>query len=122
MIRRFRTTTYLQSSYWLAAIAVGVAAVLYAKLIGAIQGIYFESFVKHPYLQSIATPFLFLFSSALVVKLAPQAKGSGIPQILQAIELSQKSEPREYADLVSIKTALSSAPSSASPYSENWLN
>src|SRR4051812_40823965 len=103
-MRRLRSATYLQFSYWLAAVAVGIAAVLYAKLIGIVQGIYFQGFENHPYLVSAITPLIFVASTALVVKLAPQAKGSGIPQVLEAIELSQKTTPQAYAELVSIKT------------------
>ncbi|MEO7161298.1 MAG: chloride channel protein [Bdellovibrionia bacterium] len=105
-MRRFRSTTYLQFSYWFAAVAVGIAAVLYAKLIGVVQDFYFQWFGTHPYLVSIATPFIFLGATAFVVKLAPQARGSGIPQVLEAIELSQKSEVNGYGDLVSIRTAV----------------
>jgi len=104
-MKRLRPIGYLQVSYWLAAVGVGLAAVLYAKLIGLFQGLYFLGFEKHPYLLSSITPLIFLGATALVVKLAPQSKGSGIPQVLQAIEFSQTSEPSQYADLISVKTA-----------------
>ena len=83
-----RQMTYLHLAIWSAAILVGAAAVLYAKLIAWSQEIYFHGFSAHPYLLSLATPLLFILATGLVKVFAIEAKGSGIPQVLEAIELA----------------------------------
>lgn len=104
-----RTSPIQHLSYLLTAIAVGGVAVYFAKLISFLQSFYFQSFRDHPWILSALSPLLFVLASGLVVKLAPQAKGSGIPQVLQAIDESQ-SRAQKYAslnsDLVSMKTAV----------------
>jgi len=102
-----RTKTYIQLSFWIAATLVGVIAVLYAKLIALFQSKYFFYYNLHPYLVSICTPFLFMIATFWVIQIAPHAKGSGIPQVLEAIELEGNKKFTSYASgLVSIKTAI----------------
>ena len=103
-----RQTTYLHVAIWSAAALVGIAAVSYAKLIAWAQKCYFEIFVIHPYFLSFSTPFLFVLATWLVQKFAPEAKGSGIPQVLEAIEIAN--HPNNHQEtwnhsLVSLKTA-----------------
>lgn len=57
---------------------------------------------------SSLTPLLFIAATALVKILAPDAKGSGIPQVLEAITLAESPSQRQTAwesGLISIKTA-----------------
>lgn len=111
-----KTRTLQHGSVWVAAIIVGISAVLYAKLIAWAQGIYFDWFLSHPFFLSVGTPIGFCLATFLVRRFAPDAKGSGIPQVLQAIELSKvpNSPQAEQAnhlkdvwrtDLVSLRTA-----------------
>ncbi len=109
-----RTRTLLHASVWIAAIIVGISAVLYAKVIAWTQRVYLDCFQSQPFLLSIVTPVGFLFASFLVRKFAPEAKGSGIPQVLQAIELSKESSCAKgkatnkdiwQTELVSLRTA-----------------
>ncbi len=99
--------TYRHASIWIAAILTGVVAVLYAKLISFIQLAYFDRFKESPYLVSAFAPFFFVLAVALVRFLAPHAKGSGIPQVLEAIEDSKASNAGQNwnSSLVSIRTA-----------------
>ena len=90
-MNRIKHTTFLHASVWIAAIFVGVSAVLYAKVIAWTQNFYFEWFQLHPYFISAVTPVGFLLATFLVRRFAPDAKGSGIPQVLEAIEISKKS-------------------------------
>ena len=107
MFHKIRQQSFIQGSFWLAAAIVGSIAVVYARLITGTLNDYFRLFQEHPYLMSIATPFLFVLATFLVVKFAPEAKGSGIPQVLMAISQNKhrQVEPGENS-LVSIKTAL----------------
>lgn len=103
-----KAKSYQHASIWAGAVLVGGAAVVYAKAISKTQNIFFSWFSKAPYLVSIATPFAFLLAAALVRIMAPDAKGSGIPQVLEAIEIG-KTSPRDIkpwlSPLISIRTA-----------------
>lgn len=111
----FAARTYRHSAIWIAAILVGAVAVLYAKLIGLIQNIYFSQFGAHPLLVSLSSPLFFLLATALVRQFAPHAKGSGIPQVLEAIEESRVVEKQHNwsSPLISIRTATIKVISSA---------
>lgn len=99
--------TSMQASLLLAAVVVGLCAYLYAKLISATQDLYYTLFQGHPWLWFLASPLLFVAATWLVVKFAPEAKGSGIPQVLQAIEETSPEKPETLSSpLVSIKTAV----------------
>jgi H+/Cl- antiporter ClcA len=77
---------------WFAAFVTGVVAVIYARLFQ-----FFETggswwFSKKPLLAFIIIPSLFLFASWLVKRFAPGAKGSGIPQLMAALDLANAQE------------------------------
>src|SRR5271163_1972346 len=81
--------TLLHASIWAAAGTAGAIAVLYARLIAWAQSLFTHTFHDHPYLVSLATPVLFLVATGVVQLFAIEAKGSGIPQVLEAIALSR---------------------------------
>lgn len=97
---RAREATWIHVSIWVAAGLVGIIAVFYASLIGAAQAYYLSLFHEHPLITSACTPLLFVVATGLVVRLAPPAKGSGIPQVLEAIE-----DNKWESKLVSLRTA-----------------
>jgi H+/Cl- antiporter ClcA len=102
----FSSTSH-HAAVWIAAIITGIMAVLYARLIGFVQRQYFGHFSGHPLLVSLLAPFFFLGAAALVRCFAPHAKGSGIPQVLEAIEEARAGTgPQNWnSPLVSIRTA-----------------
>jgi H+/Cl- antiporter ClcA len=103
-----RRKTYLQLTVWTAAALVGGAAVLFARLISYVQGWYFHFFTGHPYLVTLATPLLFVGATLIVQRFGPDAKGSGIPQVLEAIDHAndtEEAEPHWMSSLVSLRTA-----------------
>jgi H+/Cl- antiporter ClcA len=107
-MRNLPRKTFLYLSIWAAAGVTGVVAVYYARLIAWAQSVYMHVFQGHPYLVSLSTPVLFLVATAAVHFLAEEAKGSGIPQVLEAITVSQTSKERLdiwVHRLVSIRTA-----------------
>lgn len=94
---------------WTAAACVGVAAVFFARLISFVQNFYFSAFRNHPYLVTIATPLLFVAATLIVEKFGPEASGSGIPQVLQAIDEAGDKNAEDSPwlhPLVSIRTAV----------------
>ena len=105
---QLRNRTYFQITVWTAAALVGGAAVLFARLVGFVQGIYFTLVQGHPYLVTLATPPLFVAATLIVERFAPEARGSGIPQVLEAIDHAQSGErvdPPWLSALVSLRTA-----------------
>jgi H+/Cl- antiporter ClcA len=103
-----RKKTYFQLTIWIAAALVGGAAVLFARLISFSQGVYFDIVHAHPYLVTAATPLLFVAATLIVEKFGPEARGSGIPQVLEAIDHAHDAESQEspwLSSLVSLRTA-----------------
>src|SRR4051812_2511001 len=103
-----KARTYQHASIWAGAILVGCAAAAYAKLISAAQRWFLGNFEQHSYVLTWASPLLFLVAAALVRIIAPDAKGSGIPQVLEAIEAGKADHHSEQPwrlPLVSFRTA-----------------
>ncbi|MDA8429145.1 MAG: chloride channel protein [Geobacteraceae bacterium] len=106
---KFRQRTYLQITIWCAAALVGVTAVLYARLIGVAQDFYFSLVHAYPYWVALGTPALFVAATLVVEKYGPDAKGSGIPQVLEVIDHAHDGDhddPPWRSSLVSIRTAV----------------
>ena len=105
-IYQYRKRTYPHLVVWMAAGFIGACAVGYAKIVAIAQDYYFKRFAEHPYLVAICAPVFFLIATGLVRNFAPQAKGSGIPQVLEAIDLADSGEEAVWgSSLVSLKTA-----------------
>jgi len=105
---QLKNRTFKNASVWIGAALIGLASVLYARLISVTQKYYFDYFHNHELIISCFAPIFFLGATAIVKKIAPDAKGSGIPQVLEAIELTENQNDQESSwttDLVSMKTA-----------------
>ncbi|MBC7693175.1 MAG: chloride channel protein [Methylotenera sp.] len=99
--------TCLHVSVWTGSAIIGISAVFYARLIAFAQAEYFRAFEAHSMLVAALSPLAFLGATALVRLGAPEAKGSGIPQVLQAIELAKNPETRAAAwqsEFISLRT------------------
>lgn len=106
----------LNVSIWISAGLVGLIAVGYNKLIAFFQKVYFSYFHQYEIYVAIAGPLLFVIATWLVKRFAPHAKGSGIPQVLSAIEESKISSEEHHSwdnYLVSLRTAVIKVISSA---------
>lgn len=74
--------------FWIASLATGLLAVLYARLFAlAEKGTAFLIHL-HFWLLFIVTPLCFLTAWWVVRRFAPYARGSGIPQVMASIELA----------------------------------
>jgi H+/Cl- antiporter ClcA len=73
---------------WAAAFAVGFAAVIYAQVFKHLEEFTGSLISTHPYLIYILSPVLFLLAWLMVHYWAPDASGSGIPQIIAANEMN----------------------------------
>lgn len=82
---------HLQSlAFWVSAFLAAFICVTYAWLFKLAEADYRGITAFHPQAAWIWTPFCLLLSWALVVFLAPEATGSGIPQVLAANDLNYK--------------------------------
>ncbi len=104
---KLRATPVVQISFWAAATVIGAGAVLYARLIAVAQSLFFSQFHAHPDIVAVSMPLLFLLAAWLVVRFAPHASGSGIPQVLTAISTSRRDDHElQSSGLVSVRTAV----------------
>ncbi len=74
--------------YWVAAAATGCIAVAYAKMFLLVESWAMDLTQVLGYWLLLVSPLVFIVSWALIHYLAPQAGGSGIPQLLVASELA----------------------------------
>jgi len=91
--------------FWIGAFISGGIAVLYAKLFfWAELGTHYI-YERTDWLFFIITPLCFIFSWWIIVKFAPFARGSGIPQVSAAIELSNPKHSYKVNSLLSLRIA-----------------
>ena len=91
--------------FWLGAFITGIVAVLYTKLFAYAEMGTKYFFHLSPWLFFIITPLSFLLAWWLVEKYAPFSRGSGIPQVTAALELSNTKNNEKVNKLLSIRVA-----------------
>ena len=89
--------------FWIGSFITGVFAVFYAQLFQWGENLMHSLMNWHSWLIFIVAPIAFVLSWWLVKKFAPYAKGSGIPQIMAAVELANPKEHSKISTLLSIK-------------------
>src|SRR3954454_9017689 len=72
--------------FWIASLLTGLIAVLFTKLFAWCELLRMSIFHQTPWLLFIIAPVCFIISWWMVVQFAPYARGSGIPQVMAAIE------------------------------------
>jgi H+/Cl- antiporter ClcA len=103
---RFKNGLLHALPYWTASLITGLAAVAYSKLFSlAEKGTQFI-FHRNSYLFFIITPVCFIVAWWLVKRFSTYARGSGIPQVMAAIELSSSNDEEKIKPLLSIKIML----------------
>ena len=86
---RLRYSLLQAMPLWCAAAMTGLVAVFYAEAFAWAEKIQRAFFHRHPWGFLGLAPFCFLASWALVRFLSPGASGSGIPQVMAAMELAR---------------------------------
>jgi len=89
--------------FWVASLITGLIAVFYSKIFAFLESQTFFIFFHHSWMIFILTPVCFLFAWWLVIKFAPYARTSGIPQIMAAIEMTKPKEDEKVKKLLSTK-------------------
>jgi H+/Cl- antiporter ClcA len=74
--------------FWIASVLTGIVAVLYAKMFLWAEELSHLIIHYHVWLLFISMPLCFLVAWWLVKQFAPYARGSGIPQVAAAIQVS----------------------------------
>ena len=74
--------------FWIASLITGVVAVLYAKLFAYAEMLSEHLTRGHTWVLFLLTPACFILAWLLVKKASKYAVGSGIPQVMAAIELA----------------------------------
>lgn len=89
--------------FWIASLATGLVAVAYTKLFGYSENVLHNVMEWNKGSLFIITPLCFLLAWLVVQWFAPNAKGSGIPQVMAAIELSAPRNEHKIDKLLSLR-------------------
>lgn len=99
--------------FWVASLLTGLVAVGYEELFVWAEQASFNWLRTNPWLAFAITPLAFLISWGVVRMLAPAARGSGIPQVMAGIELSNPVTHGHVTYLLSLRVAVVKILSSA---------
>jgi len=102
---RLKTNLLNALPFWVCAFVSGAVAVLYAKLFSWAELGTHLIYERINWLFFIITPICFVLAWWLVAKFSPYARGSGIPQVSAAIELSVPKHNAKVNSLLSIRVS-----------------
>lgn len=100
---KFRTNLLQAIPFWVASLATGLVAVLYTRLFALAEKGTAYILSWHRWLLFMLMPLCFLTAWWLVQKFAPFARGSGIPQVMSAIELANPKYNAKVKKLLSLR-------------------
>lgn len=89
--------------FWIGSVITGFFAVMYAKIFEWGENLLHFMMNWHDWTIFIIAPIGFVLSWWLVKEFAPNAKGSGIPQVMAAVELANPKENKKIRSLLSLK-------------------
>lgn len=109
---RIRTNILQAVPFWLASLLTGLIAVGYTKLFAYSEKLFRQALDWHQWMLFIITSVCFIAAWMIVQRFAPNAKGSGIPQVMAAIELSTPKYDANVSKLLSLRILLTKIASS----------
>lgn len=89
--------------FWIGSVITGFFAVMYAKIFAWGEKLLHLILDWHDWMIFIIAPIGFVISWWLVKEFAPNAKGSGIPQVMAAVELANPKEHTLIRSFLSLK-------------------
>ncbi len=98
--------------FWMASILSGLAAVFYSKIFAYLEALNFGLLIKHPWSIFILAPVCFLLAWYVVKRFALRARGSGVPEVMAAVELASPRDDKKVSKLLSIRIIVVKAVSS----------
>ncbi len=103
---RVRRTVLQSLPFWIASLLTGIVAVAYERVFVWAEETSFTWLRAQPLLAFVLTPLAFLIAWLLCRQLAPAARGSGIPQVMAAIDLSTPVNYRKTGWLLGMRVAI----------------
>ena len=92
--------------FWVASILTGVAAVIYSRVFIFAEQTTSRLFLINPWLMFVVTPVLFVLGWWLVHRFDHYAKGSGIPQVMAAIDMANPRDKHNIRKLLNLRIVL----------------
>lgn len=92
--------------FWIASVISGFVAVVFTMLFNIVENAFKAVSVWHPSSILFITPLTFCAAYMVVYYFSPPSKGSGIPQVMAAIELNSKKHSFIIDELLNIKVIL----------------
>jgi len=89
--------------FWIGSVITGFFAVMYAQIFSWGENLLHFILNWHDWMIFLIAPVGFVLSWWLVKEFAPNAKGSGIPQVMAAVELANPKEHKKIKHLLSLK-------------------
>lgn len=98
--------------FFVASLLVGVIAVGYSKLFGYAEALLQKAMHWNAWSIFVLSPMCFIIAWLLVKHFAPNAKGSGIPQVMAALDIAGARNEDKVSTLLSIRIAITKIVSS----------
>jgi H+/Cl- antiporter ClcA len=89
--------------FWVASLITGLLAVFYTQAFAKTEELTAIIFHYHSWLLFIISPVCFFSARWIVKKFAPFSRGSGIPQVMAAIELATPKQDKKIKKLLGLK-------------------
>jgi H+/Cl- antiporter ClcA len=107
-------TSFLEAiPFWLAALLTGLIAVAYTRIFNYAEGLLHRAMTWDHWFIFLFAPLCFLLSWLVVTFFSPNARGSGIPQVMAAIDLSATKYQKSLSRLLSVRIIIAKVISSA---------
>jgi H+/Cl- antiporter ClcA len=100
---KFKRNLLQAIPFWIASLLTGLAAVVYTRLFALAEKGTAYIIHLHLWLFFLVTPACFLVAWWLVRRFAPNARGSGIPQVMASIELATPKYNSKVKQLLSLR-------------------
>ncbi|MDB5023439.1 MAG: chloride channel protein [Mucilaginibacter sp.] len=92
--------------FWIASVITGLIAVIYARLFLMAENLTAVIYKQHRWYLFMLMPVCFFVAWWLVKRFAPYSRGSGIPQVAAAIEITGPRSDQKVNKLLSIRVIL----------------
>lgn len=101
--KRLKANIMYALPYWVASVITGLAAVVYAKMFTWCEDISGVLFQSNQWLVFVITPLCFVLAWWVVRKFEQRAAGSGIPQVMAAVEMAAPKYDKIVDKLLSLR-------------------
>ncbi len=109
---RIKTNILEAIPFWVASLLTGLIAVAYTKLFNYSEELLHATLAWHRWLIFVMAPVNFFVAWYIVTIFARNARGSGIPQVMAAIDLSAPNHEKSISKLLSFRIIVTKIASS----------